>query len=700
MNPKPFTNLFKLIITPPLRELYRVLREGNHTTKTTDTVVSGKYVYSFEPSRLFSETVEVNRDIIKNMIHKRIAAAIAHSDKFFDIRTYSLGGTLAGDLLHKEEVFSIARSFQLQVLFDEQRFYLAVLAGLKIYNRIRLPEVLHLLGSNAITLPSRALCFAGKGPEARWRDGQILSISKESCIVRVPSIQPSEVTVSYQRVIPKLNSTVIKRLLHLKGSRTSIEQKIKQIRSRGGISEGANVSKSSKEILRDHIAPLFPLLLGRSRVQIKQEASVLDDLPATIDRKRFHCVSAIDGQTHVFDSLLEGLQSINFQKATDRPVAIFCTNDTKSQIEDLIAALNSPPDNVGGFRGMPSHFGIRLQQISDSPYVVNDIEEYISVAQSLTLSPDPDKQAALALIALSEEDETYGSPVPLYFRLKALLARTGHPSQMVEQDTLTNKYARWNLALNMAAKLGSIPWTLEDISSLQPVDLFLGFSFSSIRTEELGQSRNIAYVNVFDSAGTWRVFYTDGTVFSFEERHRIFPRIAAEAVKSATDEPRSLRLIEVHYNKRFGYKERQAIAEGILSLAPNASINFVSIADEHPIRFFDPNNQQMSCPRGTILQLGHRNAYVQTIEADRWSGLPRPLRIEIHRDFSTIPEDPKAVCERVLGLTRLNWRSVRDYSSLPVTILYSSLVAWLTNYFSLTDWKEIDHNLKRTPWFL
>jgi hypothetical protein len=700
MKPKPFTNLFELHITPPIRELYRALREGNQTAKTTDTVVSGKYIYSFEPSRHFPESVAVTRDVIKNMIHKRLAAAIANCDKFFDVQTYSLGGTLAANLIHKEEVFSIARSFHLQVFFDQRAFYLAVLAGLKIYNRLRLPEVLNLLGSNAFTLPSRALCFAGKGSDARWRDGQILSISNETCIVRVPSIQPSEVTVSCQRVIPRLKNTVIKRLLHLKGSRTSIEQKLKQIRSQGGLSEGANVSESSKDILQNHITPLFPLSLGRSQVHVNKGASLLEDLPAVVDRKRFPCISTIDGKPHVSDSLLEVLKNIDVQKASERPVAVFCTRDTKTRIEDLIATLNNPPDNVGGFRGMPSHFGIRLQQLSDSPYVVNDIEEYIDVAHSLTLSPVPDKQMALALVALSEEDETYKSPVPLYYRLKALLARTGHPSQMVERHTLTNKYARWNLALNIAAKLGSIPWTLKDMTSLEPVDLFLGFSFSSIRTEELGQSRNIAYVNVFDSAGTWRVFYTDGVVFSFEERHRIFPRIAAEAVKSATDNPTSLRLIEVHYNKRFGYKERQSIAQGISTLAPNASINFVSIADEHPIRFFDPKNQQMSCPRGTILQLGPRNAYVQTIEADRWSGLPKPLRIEIHQDFSTIPETPKAVCERILGLTRLNWRSVRDYSSLPVTILYSSLVARLTNYFSLTDWREIDHNLKRTPWFL
>jgi argonaute-like protein implicated in RNA metabolism and viral defense len=318
----------------------------------------------------------------------------------------------------------------------------------------------------------------------------------------------------------------------------------------------------------------------------------------------------------------------------------------------------------------------------------------------MTLSPSSEKRASLAFIALSEEDETYLQPVPLYYRLKALLARTGHPSQMVDYDTLTNPYARWNLALNIAAKLGAIPWTLEDVSVLRPVDLFLGFSYSTIRTDGLGQSRNIAYVNVFDSAGTWRVFCADGNVFSFEDRFRTFPRIASDAVRSATDNPTSLRFIEVHYNKRFGFKERQAIANGIRSQAPNASIVFVSIADSHPVRLFDPTNSQHALGRGAVLQLGEGTSYIQTIDSAKATGLPRPLRVQVYRDFCLANDDPLDISKRVLALTRLNWRSVKDFSSLPVTVLYSSLVARLTNYFSLTDWKDIDHSLKRTPWFL
>jgi len=411
-------------------------------------------------------------------------------------------------------------------------------------------------------------------------------------------------------------------------------------------------------------------------------------------------MSEISGRRQTFDSLVKGLEKISAEKVMDYPVAIFATEQTKGRVQTLIDALHNPPEAVGGFRGLPSHFGIRLCPVGGSPYIVRDVEEYIDVTRELNLSPSAEKRVALAFVALSEEDETYHHPVPLYYRLKALLARTGHPSQMVDNATLTNKFARWNLALNIAAKLGVIPWTLEDVSILRPVDLFLGFSFSTIRTEGLAQSRNIAYVNVFDSAGTWKVFCADGSVFSFEDRLKTFPRIASDAVRSATDNPNSLRFIEVHYNKRFGRKERQAIASGIRAQAPNASILFVSIADTHPIRFFDPMNAQNALARGAVLQVGEGTSYVQTVDPSKARGLPRPLRLQIYRDFCLANDDPVDVGKRILALTRLNWRSVQDNSSLPVTVLYSSLVARLTNYFSMTDWKDIDHSLKRTPWFL
>lgn len=666
----------------------------------SNLITLGKYYFSLNANRHCPERLNAPQTFVKDIIHNALASAINKSDLFFDVSHKSLSATVSGQLLYKEDVFSITRAFRLQVFFDKKGFYLAVLANQRLYNRIRLPEVLELLGENSLSFPQNALCFAGDGDEAKWRDGKILSINADFCFVSIPSIRPSEITLPIHRVIPKLDTVMIKRLAFLKNSHANIEQLLKRLRSGEDNNEGTSTAKASQEILEKYIAPLFPLLIGDLSVSISQSTCSPSDIEFNEIRQTFKCMSKLGGRPQVFDSILRGLQSISFEQAKSHPVALFATPQTVSQIKHLVASLNFPPDIVGEFKGMPKHFGIELEPLNDGPYIVNNVEEYIERVRELTLSPDRLKRSALALIALSQEDETFQKPIPLYYRLKALLARTGHPSQVVDRDTLTNKYARWNLALNIAAKLGAIPWTLADSAPLKPVDLFLGFSFSSIHSASIGQSRNIAYVNVFDGSGTWQVFCADGTIFSFEERHKIFPKIASDAVRTATDNPKALRLIEVHYNKRFGHSERQAIAQGIHSQAPDASIVFVSITDEHPVRFFNPASVQNSAPRGTVLNLGSGTTFVQTINADKWSGLPRPLRLQIFNDFAYSTKDALDVSKRILALSRLNWRSVRDNSSLPVTILYSSLVARLTNYFSQTDWQEIDHSLKSTPWFL
>lgn len=696
----PFTNLYELNINPVPHTLFRGRRLEEESGVPLGLIGLGKYYYSFIPNKLCPEQLFAPEKHLKDIIHNTIASRLEQSGLFFDVSKKGLGATVAGNLLHKEDVFSIARAFQLQVLFDKKSYYLALLANLKLYNRVRLPEVIKLLGEKSLSFPQAALCFTGEGAEAKWRDGKLLSITNDACYVSVPSIHPSEITLPLNRVIPKLDIVTVKRLAFLKGSKTGIEQVFKNLRSGPQKNEGAVALQASQGVFEEYISPLFPINIEGLSISLSKTSARAENINFIKVEQTVKCVSKLDGESHIFDSILRGLQAISFKRAEPHPVAIFATQDTAAKVKNLIASLNSPTETVGGFKGMPKHFGIELRPVSEVPYIVNDVEDYIDQVRNLTLSPDPLKRSALMLIVLSEEDETFRKSVPLYYRLKALLARTGHASQMVDRDTLTNKYARWNLALNIAAKLGAIPWTLADNSPLKPVDLFLGFSFSSIQSESIGQSRNIAYVNVFDGSGTWQIFCADGTTFSFEDRHKVFPKIASDAIRTATDNPNALRLIEVHYNKRFSHRERKAIAQGILSQAPEASIVFVSINDDHPIRFFNSSGIQNAAPRGTVLGLGAGTTFVQTIDADNWSGLPRPLRLQVYNDFAHSPKDAVDVSKRILALSRLNWRSVRDNSSLPVTILYSSLVARLTNYFGQTDWREIDHSLKSSPWFL
>lgn len=702
MESEPFINLFQIKFTPDVDFIFRGPRNQNDRRRTWDKTLIGNHVYSTTESDICTEKVEAQASVLKILVRKTIAKKITKEPKFFDIRPFGLCASIAGNLLYREDAFSVAQGFELQLVSKNKDLYLAVLAHQRIYNRLQLSEVIKLVGKEWIMEPHHAICFAGEPNKEKWQDCEILDVlSTGQAIIEARGIKPSQITITQERIIPKLNLNLIKKLLSIKRSRTQIEQLMMNLRRKNGRSEAENLINMSKNIREKYINVMFPMKFGDSRMNLSNEPALLSFMGGEVISNRFLCVPRPGGGPK-FDSIHDLLKNNRFSNPEEKQVAILCTPRTKSKMLELIKELNEPTKSIGGFAGMPKNFNIKIVTLPDTPYVAKNPEEYIELGNNTAISPDAVKRSALALVALSKEDENYNKPIPLYFRLKSLFAQYGRPSQVIDPKTVDNKYAYWNIALNLAAKFGKVPWTLEDPESLKPVQLFLGFSYSLIRSKEIGTRRNIAYVNVFGGDGTWKLFYSDDDVFSFEDRIRRFPKLAANAVQSATDDLSELNVVEVHYSKRFGKLERKAIAKGIRSVAPKADIIFVSINQDHPIRFFDPRSDNMCCPRGTILNLDDETAYIQTLDDDSWpmGGLPRPLRIHVFRDYCTIHEDSRTVSKRILGLTRLNWRSIREYSSLPVTILYSSLVARLTNYFSLSESKLIENELKRTPWFL
>jgi hypothetical protein len=705
ISDKLFTNIFPLNISPYPQNLFKGDRMNFLQNHNVPIVSRGKYAYSLIQTKHLNEATRVELSILKDLVLHSIKSTLLKSPNFFDVSAYSLSASIAKDYLYREEVFSVIRAFELQLLYTTDSLYVAINPTYKVYSRLPLPEILSKLGENSISLPQRCLCYSGESGKERWRDARILGFrDTDKSVVHVPSLEHPEIIVSNKRIIPKLPIVHIKRLLRLYHSTTQIEAKLIKLRKQNFKSEGEAHFNLTQSLLKKVLMLLGDISFGEHSISIGAVPTPLNEFDSKIiDTPSYSCLSRIGGKPIKFDNIQTGLKSIRVPKERVRncPVVIFCTEQTRAPMLEMVEKLNSGRKTLFSFKGLNTHFGIHLSLVPDGVFIASSPEDYIKFAKDLTIDPDPAKASSIVLAYLSEDDESFVSPVPLYYRLKALLAQAGNPSQFISRNTFGQKYAIWNLALNIAAKLNGIPWTLDGENSFEPVDLYLGFSFSSIRHEKIGQSRNIAYVNIFDSNGSWKMYYSDGTVYSkFEERIAIFPRLASDAVQSAVSSPDKLKLIEVHYDKRFGKRERDAVVKGIRSVAPDASVLFVSITTSHPIRFFSQENAQFSAPRGSFFALTDKIGYLQTVEADRWSGHPKPLRLMVNAEHCLFPEDCRSVAKRILGLTRLNWRSVRDYSSLPVTILYSSLSARFTNYFSLTEWKNLNHQIKRIPWFI
>lgn len=143
MPTKPFANVYALRWTPDIPILYRAARSAVDPERLQGLYVPYRgHFYAGQADESFREPSRPDRVVLSDFIRNELARALVESSRFFDVRRTFLTASIARELLHKERSFSIARSVELQVLFDHNQFYLAVLAALRVYNRLPMNEVL------------------------------------------------------------------------------------------------------------------------------------------------------------------------------------------------------------------------------------------------------------------------------------------------------------------------------------------------------------------------------------------------------------------------------------------------------------------------------------------------------------------------------------------------------------------------------
>src|SRR5262249_55199127 len=100
------------------------------------------------------------------------------------------------------------------------------------------------------------------------------------------------------------------------------------------------------------------------------------------------------------------------------------------------------------------------------------------------------------LVHCPEDGRPLDDETAPYYTIKRLLLEAGVPCQMVDTPTLNNPdYKDLNLALNIVAKCGVVPWVLPQ--SMPDADFFVGLSHTQSRRGGR-DSRQMGFANVFD----------------------------------------------------------------------------------------------------------------------------------------------------------------------------------------------------------
>jgi len=360
---------------------------------------------------------------------------------------------------------------------------------------------------------------------------------------------------------------------------------------------------------------------------------------------------------------------------------------------------------------------------TDGPAAASYQKAVYRVAEVQT---EQDFRYALALVETEERfHDLHGANNP-YLVAKAEFMSLQIPVQQFEIETTEIpdsrlQHALNNMALATYAKLGGVPWL---VRAHMPIahELVVGMGSARISNSRLGEThRVVGITTVFSGDGNYCVSNVSKAV-RFED-------YAAELLSSLKDtierlsksmswQPKERIRLVFHAFKPLKDAEELAVKSLIANLGDyDVEYAFLHVVEDHPILLFDEAQKGepaydgkngvkgvFAPERGRFLRLSDHEVLL-TLTGPRdvkqvSDGMPRPVQLRLGRG-STF-NDMTYLTRQVNTFACHSWRSYFP-APLPVTILYSELIARLLgNLSTVPHWNPI-HLLGRTGegrWFL
>lgn len=289
-----------------------------------------------------------------------------------------------------------------------------------------------------------------------------------------------------------------------------------------------------------------------------------------------------------------------------------------------------------------------------------------------------------------------------YYTIKEFLLSKGIPVQMVDTPILKNPdWKDFNLALNITAKCGVVPWVLP--GALPDVHSFVGLSYTQHPDRKI--NRHMAFANVFSDYGRWKFYQGNTKPFNYEERHEYYKDLVRSTLERLDlgESPS----IHFHYSAKFSAEDRAVILEAAKSVRSKGKYTFVWINSSHIVKFYDPSPQtDGSLHRGKYVISAPSQFYLSTTGYNTYQkalGTPHPLEVNVWTEpyDPSNPPDLKVIAKQLICLTKLNWASTRSFCGTPITIKYARDIARFASAFIERSGKfDLHEVLEKTPWFI
>lgn len=309
-----------------------------------------------------------------------------------------------------------------------------------------------------------------------------------------------------------------------------------------------------------------------------------------------------------------------------------------------------------------------------------------------------------------------------YYSSKLVLSAAGIPCQLLTYEKIrsddTFKWSLANVALQIYAKLGNIPWVAE--APDHPSDLIVGIGKRELREGRFGAVRRyMGFTTAYQNNGAFLSFTgitTNNSSQTYEEQLATAISNAINAYKDSrkkqnisVSEPQR---IVFHSFKKVGYREIEAIESGIKSASAGSSLipyALLHIDDSSNFMLFDDDHKTYLPRSGFSVTLGPLQRLLLTEGRERYEhrrvGFTNPYIIHLDSrskiDDENMVDITTSLVEQVYRLSKVNWRGF-NASSTPITLGYSRLIAEVVASCSPEVWSQIssEGNLRDKAWFL
>jgi predicted HTH transcriptional regulator len=535
-----------------------------------------------------------------------------------------------------------------------------------------------------------------------WEEVKILRANEAGAEVIVRDYSRTE-HVGLAAIIPNIGLTDIRRELEGVSFDLSTEIKKRSLASmQGAARKRAELTQTTAEGLAESV---FPLRVGGIGIRLLPDPIRLDSSAGLVARTLAEPLVEF-GRQKERSNIREGITEFGSysHEASEIELVPVVAETHRGAMQALIERLKAGKYK---YKGAERTFGTRFTYSTIVGVQPSDSVEG-TCARLLEEHPSWGGDAALRRLFLVHTPEagfSLDDEHAPYYTTKRTLLEAGVPCQMLDTPTLVNPdWKDLNLALNIAAKCGVVPWVLPE--GLPDADFFVGLS----HTQHRGRSdeRLMGYANVFNRYGRWLFYSGNMQTFAYEERTTRLAVLVEDTLKRVEDLSQTPH-VYFHYSARFSDEDRTALVEAARRVRPQGTYSFIWINSHHPIRLYDERPESDgSLARGTYVVTADNQLLLSTTGYNPYRkmlGTPLPLEINtwVYRPegLSQTPPDLHALARQILALTKLNWSSSDSLTGEPITTKYAGDIAYLTAAFLRQQATFTLHpTLEKTPWFL